>query len=424
MSHSPREAERAWHYGMVDSDWIAFPILSVEESEWNLGSLREGRSLWRERTLTFLHVEGLINLFTVGSLKSITPQQRKPKGVTEGSEIQVKWKARFAPGDGRVIRVENGSLYYRLESKLESLRHFRLASNEEAFLSPEEQFKKNQVLAGQVTPLTGNACHCAGGCTTEKIKQMLASRERTVRFTGCKLAKVTKDTGLADQIQELAEDTAEDPYVRMEAKSYLCEVRGDSADKVFASTLLGDSDDQMRLEAAIALAEIGTQSSFELLCKVLNDHQQPLFLRRACAWGIGCHGTPESGRVLVRAFRDVEPEIRREALVALQDIGTVALDALLEGLQDSSSDIASGAAETLRRIDGLPVEQVAEKLTALLTNSAASTWPTWALANLPKEAVLPHIESLQDEKVRYAVSVLWAFLESWIAEDWTPKSTP
>ncbi len=31
MSHSPHDAERAWDYGMLDGDWIAFPILAADE---------------------------------------------------------------------------------------------------------------------------------------------------------------------------------------------------------------------------------------------------------------------------------------------------------------------------------------------------------------------------------------------------------
>jgi len=57
MSHSPSDAERAWYYGMLDTDWVAFPILSADESVWSAGGLHEQRSLWRERTLTTWHVE-------------------------------------------------------------------------------------------------------------------------------------------------------------------------------------------------------------------------------------------------------------------------------------------------------------------------------------------------------------------------------
>lgn len=421
MSHSPSDAERAWHYGMLDSDWIAFPILSAEEGTWGAGGLHARRSLWRERTLITWRVEGRINLFTVASFRGVAPKQLKPKGISEGSEIQVKWKGRFAPDGGRVVNASSGRLDYLLDSEPSRARHFRLAADERAFLAAGEHFQTSQVLAGQIAPLTSDESRCAGGCDTAKLKQMLGSRERTVRFTGCKLARFAKDASLADQVRELAEDTEEDAYVSMEARSYLCEVAADSADDQFRATLLEDTDDQMRLEAAVALAETHTSTSFALLREVLEDPAQPLFLRSACAWGIGCHGTQEAAEVLVQAFADVSPEIREEALVALQDIGSVGFDPLLKGLEAPSTEVAAGAAEALRRIEGAPTKEITS-----LVERASSTWPTWALAHLPKDAVAPYIAALQGKRpeVHYAISVLWTFLESWIAEDWTPRSTP
>lgn len=421
MSHSPSDAERAWNFGMLDSDWIAFPILSAEEGAWSAGALDSHRSLWRERTLTTWYVEGRINLFRVVSFRGVAPKQLKPKGVSEGSEIQVKWKARFAPSGGVIVNVSRERLDYSLGDNNGKARHFRLGVDERAFLAIGDQFEANQVVAGQIAPLTTGASRCVGGCDTAKLKQMLGSRERTVRFTGCKLARFAKDATLASEVRELAEDNEEDAYVRMEARSYLCEVGGDSADAQFRATLLSETDDQMRLEAAVALAETHTQSAFNLLRQVLEDAEQPLFLRSACAWGIGCHGTKEAAEVLVRAFADVSPAIREEALVALQGLGSVGFDPLLKGLEAASAEVAAGAAETLRRIHGAPAMEI-----ATLAERADSTWPTWALAHLPKDAVAPYIAALQSRRpeVHYAVTVLWTFLESWIAEDWTPRSTP
>ncbi len=421
MSHSPSDAERAWNYGMLDSDWIAFPILSAEEGAWSSGGLHARRSLWREHTLTSWRVEGRINLFAVATFRGVAPKLLKPKGVTEGSEIQVRWKARFAPDGGRVVNAASGRLDYLLDSDPGNPRHFRLGADERAFLIAGDQFEANEVLAGQTAPLTTAASCCVGGCDTAKLDHFLGSRERTVRFTGCKLARFAKDASLADRVRELAADTEEDAYVRMEAKSYLCEVSSASANEQFRATLLEDTDDQMRLEAAVALAETRTSTSFALLREVLQDSTQPLFLRSACAWGIGCHATREAAEVLVQAFADVSPEIRAEALVALQDLGSVGFDPLLKGLEAPSTDVAAGAAEALRRIEGAPAEAI-----AIQAERGMSTWPTWALAHLPKDAVAPHIAALQSKRpeVHYAVSVLWTFLESWIAEDWTPRSTP
>lgn len=422
MSHSSSDAERAWSYGMLDSDWIAFPIVSPQESSWHTGALHAGRrSLWRERNLTTWSIEGQINLFRVASFRRVTPRQIKPKGVSEGSEIQVKWQARFAPACGTVVNVNAERLDYVLDDAPNKARHFRLGPDEQAFLTTGERFQSHQILAGQIAPLTVAGSRCLEGCDTMKVEQMLNSRERTVRFTGCKLARLTKNSGLVNQIRELAEDTEEDAYVRMEARSYLCEVAGDSAADQFGAMLLDDTDDQMRLEAVVSLAETHAPTSFVLLRSALEDANQPLFLRSACAWAIGCHRSKEAAEVLVQAFAEVSPAIREEALVALQELGSVGFDPLLAGLQTASTEVASGAAETLRRIRSAPVKEI-----AVLAEKAESTWPAWTLAHLPRDLVSPYLAPLQNRRpeVHYAISVLWTFLESWIAEDWTPRATP
>jgi HEAT repeats len=421
MSHSPNDAERAWHYGMLDTDLVAFPVLSADEKVWSAGALDTRCSLWRERSLTSWQLGGQINLFTVAAFRASAPKQVKAKGVSEGSEVQVKWKARFAPSAGRITAVSGNRLDYVLNSSPGQPRHFRLGSGETAFLGVGANFEEYEVVAGQVAPLTPADRRCAGRCGQDTIERMLRSRERTVRFTGCKLARLARDSTRVATIRELASDPEEDAYVRMEARAYVCEVAGDSAEEHFRSILLNDADDQMRLEAAVALAETRTPSAFELLRTVLEDHRQPLFLRSACAWGVGCHGTEQAAECLVRAFADVAPQIREEALIALKELGSTGFAPLLRGLSEESSAVAAGAAEALRRIADVPAREI-----ATLARSSRSTWPAWTLAHLPKNTVEPHIASLQRERpdVHYAVSVLWTFLESWIAEDWTPRATP
>jgi len=238
MSHSPNDAERAWNYGMLESDWIAFPKVMAVESAWSSGELDSYESLWRERIRTEWRVEGRINLFTVESFRGVSPKQLKPKGVSEGSEIQVKWKARFAPSSGRVVNQSDTRLDYVLDTNPTAARHFRLGADERVFLNQGDRFDTNQVVAGQAAPLTADLARCTGGCNTSKYQQMLSSRERTVRFTGCKLARIANDDALVAQVRELARDNEEDPYVRMEAKAYLCEVARESATEHFSSILL------------------------------------------------------------------------------------------------------------------------------------------------------------------------------------------
>ena len=89
MSHSTGDAERAWDYGMLDSDWIAFPVLSPVQNIWNAGALDSRRSLWRERILTSWKPAGHINMFSVSEFRAAPFTQLHQKGVTEGSELQV-----------------------------------------------------------------------------------------------------------------------------------------------------------------------------------------------------------------------------------------------------------------------------------------------------------------------------------------------
>lgn len=360
-----------------------------------------------------------MNLFRVGEFRSVAPKQQKPKGVTEGSEIQVSWKARFAKGAGRVTSVREGRLDYKpLGSQKKS--HFRLGSDENPFLREGDEFMENQVVAGQVRPLTDSDLRCATGCDEPEVARMLRSRERTVRFTGCKLARLRRHAGLVTEVGDLSNDPEEDPYVQMEARMYLCDVAGDSADDQFRATLLAHTDDQMRLEAAVALADTRTPSAFDLLRLVLEDSSQPLFLRSACAWALGCHGTEQAAECLVQACADVAPEIREEALTSLSDLGTVGVRPLIKGLA-LSPDVAAGSSEVLRRLRGVPVREI-----VALAEKSRSTWPTWTLAHLPKESIEPHIAALQTTRphVHFALTVLWTFLESWIAENWTPGATP
>ena len=179
----------------------------------------------------------------------------------------------------------------------------------------------------------------------------------------------------------------------------------------------------MRLETAVALGETRNPSAFGLLRLVLEDRRQPTFLRSACAWAIGHHKTHEAAECLVRAFADLAPGIREEALVALENLGEYRLDALLTGLASQSSDIAAGSAEAIRRVRDVPENQV--RRIVELAEGSESTWPAWALAHLPKEEVRPYIATLQDRRpdIHYALSVLWTFLQSWVAEDWTPRWT-
>lgn len=42
MSHSPTDESRSWDFGMVDEDWLAFPVCEVKDEDyWSAGRLAD-----------------------------------------------------------------------------------------------------------------------------------------------------------------------------------------------------------------------------------------------------------------------------------------------------------------------------------------------------------------------------------------------
>lgn len=421
MSHSPSAAERSWDYGMVDADLVAFPVCVAKETAWSEGGLRDGRSLWRERDSTTWSTDGRINVFAVSAFRRAKFKTKAAKGATEGSETQIAWPARFADAAGKVTAADRAHIRYRGDGA-DKDRRVRLGGDLRACVREGDAFERNQVLASAVPPLAGDDLKCRGACTAADIARMVASRERTVRFAGCRLARLRNLKELADRVRDVASDADEDPYVRLEARSYLCVVLGEDASCWFGDIATQSPDQQMRLEAVVALADTRTASSFTLLKAILGDPGQPLFLRSAAAWALGCHGTEHAARVLVEAFGDVEFRIREEALIALTQIGAGSVGPLVWGLEQNTPNIAAGSAEVLRRIGAVPIDQIVR----LATDAPAKTWPVWTLAHLPKTDVAPRIAAIQNRRpdVHFAVTVLWSFLDSWVAEHWARSPLP
>jgi hypothetical protein len=53
-------------------------------------------------------------------------------------------------------------------------------------------------------------------------------------------------------------------------------------------------------------------------------------------------------------------------------------------------------------------------------------WTVWLLSHLPREQVATAIADLQDSppQLHYAISLLWSFVDSWIARLWEPQAGP
>lgn len=186
---------------------------------------------------------------------------------------------------------------------------------------------------------------------------------------------------------------------------------------------LQNPDPQIQLETVITLGEAGSAEAIEILTQVLDDASQAYFLRSAAAWSLSRIGSQTASSRLVQAFTDIDFSLRQESLSGLVTIGGPALPALLEGLRDGSADVIAGCAEALRQYRQLP-EEVVRRLVNELYSENPQPWVVWLIGQLPREQFAAAISDLQARRpdLHYAISLLWSFIESWIARHW--ESTP
>ena len=113
-------------------------------------------------------------------------------------------------------------------------------------------------------------------------------------------------------------------------------------------------------------------------------------------------------------------QLREEALDRIVSLGGSAVPTLLDRIADGDSDTASGCAEAIRQQQPLPDGAVERLLAAVRHPERLSNWSVWLLGNLPREHIAPIIAELQDTapQLHYAISLLWSFMESWIARRW------
>jgi hypothetical protein len=339
------------------------------------------------------------------------------KGVTEGSELAIGWPATFATHEGVVAAVEENTLRIRRNSDNRAFAR-KIKAGQNVIVATGQAVAIGEVVAAMVSPLRADDLRCPARLPYNYISNMLASRERTQRFTGVKLARLRNDAGHCDSVAALVSDPVEDLYVRLEGIAYLAAVCGRPLADLLTA-YLNSPDPQTQLEAVITLSETATAEATRLLSRILDNAHAEYFLRSAAAWGLARIGGEEPVRRLILAFADVNLDVRQEALDGVVTLGGVALPLLLNGVREADDDsIAAGCAEALRQrgaASELPIAEIAR----LLQNDP-SRWAVWLAGTLPRDRVAAAVIPLQQARpeLHYAITVLWSFVESWIARRW------
>jgi hypothetical protein len=157
MSHSDKDSERAWDFGMIDSDWVAFPVCKTQEKLfWGVGKLRGDTSYWHERSWSRWQFVGRINLVTVGEFRKIPFKPVPKKGVTEGSEPIIVWPATFATTAATVTGIRPGKVTVKRPSARQSTRS--IPPEQTVQVLDGQAVEENQILASTVPPLAAITC--------------------------------------------------------------------------------------------------------------------------------------------------------------------------------------------------------------------------------------------------------------------------
>ena len=113
MSHSEGDAERAWDYGMVDSDLIAFPVVrELDLRSWTRNGLSGNTSSYAASEVTEWGAQCHVPYFAVADLRTVSPTASSQKWVTEGSETTIEWDVVYSPGTVRSRRLTATRLPY------------------------------------------------------------------------------------------------------------------------------------------------------------------------------------------------------------------------------------------------------------------------------------------------------------------------
>jgi hypothetical protein len=398
MSHSPTDAARAWDVGLDDGDYVA--LVGVKPGE--LPAEAEADSL-----VQYIAVRELRAAYNAGSV-SVS----KPKGVEEGSEIQVSWPAAVMETAGQVEAVDAKSIRYREPSGRH--RKFILPRGRgralRALVHAGEQLRPNQIVASVVN--VGTACPCLGGATLDSYANLAASASVVDRYVAVKaLGHFVDDVATAALIARL-NDEKEDIYVRVEAAAGLLR-RGRPEGRAYLEALLAGAHASYRLEAVIVMGEVPTDAAAELLRRTLRRNDEHPDVRAAAAWSLGEIGRRENIDALVESFAELQPEIRMEAARALAKLARRFRETVVAAFPGSTVEKRPGIAWALGRAD-----VTVEELLPALIDEDARQWIAYMIGMQDPDAMIRQIEPLRarDPEVFFAVTVLWKILGSWISD--------
>jgi hypothetical protein len=397
MSHSLSDSERAWDYGLSDSDYVAI-IVCVKDGTRPID--------WKAvEPIQYISVKNMRHAF-----KAKLVEVQKPKGAEEGFEVRVVWPSSQASADGRVLTTSGRLKYMRASDQ----RSISLALNRKAIpllplVSIGDNVVAGQAVAGVIPVITGFACSGAANAATYMklaessfVADRYAATKALAHFAGDK----TSRTLLAK-----VHDEKEHIYVRLEAAAGLARQNTGEGWAFIDSSLTVDFL-QHQLEAVIILAEIGGFEALRRLSSMLGDESRHAEIRAGAAWALGEIRLIEALSALIDAFESTEHLLRIEAARALARLAERYSDDVVDALPAASETQRAGVSWALTKSATFNPS----RLLSVVQDDDARRWAAYIIGSQPPEVISAKIETLKDTdpEVYFAVTVLWKIITSWI----------
>jgi hypothetical protein len=400
MSHSLSDPQRGWDYGLHDSDFVALVVCRRSGNrpiDWQADKL-----------VQYISVQELRSAQRNGLAIIV-----RPKGAEEGFEARISWPASIATSSGTVLSVTKHRIQYRRQSdnRTITLRLIRRGLVMESLVSEGDAVVQCMALAAVVPVI--KLFPCFRSTTHEHYVNQLSTPSLSEIYAAAKALSLFKSEAVSQVLLNKVNDTSEHIYVRLEAAASLARHSEDHGWS-FIKACLADAYLQNRLEAVIALAEIPSDASCQLLCEILMDNRQHPEIRAGGAWALGELHNPLALNALVDSFAGIDEDIRIEAARALAKLGSRFSQEIANKFPRTTPDKRPGIAWALSKSGKFKLEDLLDSL----VDEDARHWVSYILGTQDQRRYIDELEKLKarDPEVYFAVTVLWKIMTSWVYE--------
>jgi len=394
MSDAPKNTARRWDAGLRDDDLAAF--IAILEDDGGQRAADEAV------------------FFTVGSLRESVEQSKlgPPKSASEGAEQDRTWPAIIPSCDGTVREVNHEKLIVEMRAKGNTIRPQTYAlKGKHAYVRAGDRFKAAEsVLAG--SPRQTARLLDYRNREYDPLASLQAA-DAVDRYAAVKALPHRDEMGdrAVSALESLLGRETEE-RVALEAAGSAAALGSALGEDRIETVLDGNGRGDLRMEAVLILAELGTAFAKKELARVAGDATiENSELRQAAVWGLGKAGM-KAYNDLLPFISDPDENVAMHAIVAFgSDTPEAVIRDLVANLVSADPRRAPAASEALRLIANEVVIQ-----TLIEVAVGAHDWVLATLGRLPPPLVRPAITG-SELAHRLAPMLLLSEGANWLASE-------